>query len=279
MVADELAGGILQAFHAADVDTHRGIILQGAAAGGDLRAAVDDAHLLAQLVDEDADRVGLADDRSQLAHGLAHQTGLQAHVALAHLTLDLGTGHHGSHRVHDDGVDGTGAHQCFADLHGLLTGVRLADQQVIDVHAQCFGIDGVQRVLHVDEGHFAAFLLGLGQNVQRQRGLTAGLRAVHLHDAPTGHTAHAQRHIQAQAAGGDGIHLHGGVVAQLHDGTLAELLFDLGQGRGQRILFGFRAGFFGGRGNVVVLIFCHSVLLLYAFCPQKTGCVLLSSIV
>ena len=199
-------------------------------------------------------------------------------MALAHLTLDLGTGHHGSHRVHDDGVDGTGAHQCFADLHGLLTGVRLADQQVIDVHAQCFGIDGVQRVLHVDEGHFAAFLLGLGQNVQRQRGLTAGLRAVHLHDAPTGHTAHAQRHIQAQAAGGDGFHLHGGIVAQLHDGTLAELLFDLGQGGGQSVLLGFRAGLFGCRGDSV-LIFCHSVLLLYAFCPQKTGCVLLSSIV
>ena len=124
-------------------------------------------------------------------------------------------------------------------------------------------------MLHVDKSHFAALLLGLGQNVQSQRGLTAGFRAVHLNDASAGHTAHAQSQIQTQTASGNGIHLHGGVVAQLHHGTLAELLFDLGQGRGQRILFGFRAGFFGGRGNVVVLIFCHSVLLLYPHCPQK----------
>ena len=60
VVADELAGRVLQALHAADVDADRRIILQGAAAGGDLGVAVDDADLLAQLVDEDADRVGLA---------------------------------------------------------------------------------------------------------------------------------------------------------------------------------------------------------------------------
>ena len=269
MVANELAGRILQALHAADVDAHRRIILQGTAAGGHLRVAVHDTHFLTQLVDEHAHGVGLADDAGELAHGLAHQTGLQAHMAVAHLALDLGTGHHGCHRVHHDGVDGTGAHQRFADLHGLLTGVRLADQQIVDVHAQCLGIHRVQCVLHVDERHVAALLLGFGQNVQSQRGLTAGFRAIHLNDAAAGHTAHTQCHVQPQAAGGNGIHLHGGIVAQLHHGTLAELLFDLGQGRGQRILFGFRAGFFGGRGNVVVLIFCHSVLLLYPHCPQK----------
>ena len=31
----------------------------------------------------------------QLAHGLAHQAGLQAHMAVAHLALDLSAGHHG----------------------------------------------------------------------------------------------------------------------------------------------------------------------------------------
>ena len=272
MVADELAGRVLQALHAADVDAHRGVIFQGAAAGGDLRVAVHHAHFFTQLVDEDADRVGLADDRSQLAHGLTHQAGLQAHMAVAHFALDLSPRHHGGNRVHHDGIDGTGAHQCFADLHGLLAGVRLADQQIVDVHAQRFGIGGVQCVLHVNEGHFAALLLGFGQNVQSQRGLTAGFRAVHLNDAAAGHTAHAQSQIQTQTAGGNGIHLHGGVITQLHHGTLAELLFDLGQRSGQRILFGLRLGLFGRRGNgVVVLIFCHSVLLLFFLLPAVRG--------
>ena len=48
VVADELAGRILQALHAADIDADRGIILQGAAAGGDLGVAVDHAHLFTQ---------------------------------------------------------------------------------------------------------------------------------------------------------------------------------------------------------------------------------------
>ena len=59
------------------------------------------------------------------------------------------------------------------------------------------------------------------------------------------------------------------IPALVSEAGVAELLFDLGQCRGQRILFGFCAGFLGGRGNVVVLIFCHSVLLLYPHCPQK----------
>ena len=185
-------------------------------------------------------------------------------MAVSHLALDLGAGDHGGDRVHDDGVDGTGTDQRLADLHGLLTGVRLADQQVVDVHAQCLGIHGVQRVLDVDEGDLAALLLGLGQNVQGQRGLTTGFRAIHLDDAAARHTAHAQCHIQTQAAGGDGFHLHGGIVAQLHDGTLAELLFDLGQRGRQRVLLGTRLGLLGRGDDRVLILCCHSVLLC---CP------------
>ena len=187
-------------------------------------------------------------------------------MAVAHLALDLGAGDHSGHRVHHDGVDGTGAHQRLTDLHGLFAGVRLADEEVVDVHAQRLGIDGVQRVLDVDESDFAALLLGFGQNVQRQRGLTAGFRAVHLDDAAAGHAAHAQRHIQTQAAGGDGVHLHGGVVAQLHDGALAELLFDLGQRGRQRIFFCAGLDLLGGRNHRVLILCCHSLLLC---CPSR----------
>ena len=62
-------------------------------------------------------------------------------------------------------------------------------------------------MLHVNEGHFAALLLGFGQNVQSQRGLTTGFRAVHLNDASAGHAAHAQSQIQTQTASGNGIQM------------------------------------------------------------------------
>ncbi len=41
-------------------------------------------------------------------------------------------------------------------------------------------------MLRVDEGHLAALLLGFGQDVQRQRGLTGGFRAVDLDDTAAG---------------------------------------------------------------------------------------------
>ena len=185
-------------------------------------------------------------------------------MAVAHFALDLGAGDHGGHRVHHDGVDGAGAHQRLTDLHGLLAGVRLADQQRVNVHAQRTGVHRVQRVLHVDEGHLAAHLLGLGQRLQRQRGLAGGFRPVHFHHAAPGQAADAQRQVETQTAGGNGVHLHGHVGAQLHNGALAELLFDLGQS-------GFQCGLFiaGRRGGRFCGFFfrCHVVLLLLRKIP------------
>ena len=64
----------------------------------------------------------------QLAQGLAHQAGLQADMAVAHLALNFGAGHHGGNRVDNDCVNRAGAHKGLANFHGLFTGVRLADQ-------------------------------------------------------------------------------------------------------------------------------------------------------
>ena len=176
-------------------------------------------------------------------------------MGVAHFALDLGAGHHGSHRVNDNGVDGAAAHQRFTDLQRLFAGVRLAHQQAVDVHTQSPGVHRVQRVLHVDKGHLAAGLLRLCQHMQRQGSFAAGFRAVNLDHAAAGHAAYPQRNIQRQAAGADGVHLHGHVGAQLHHGALAELLFDLCQGGFQRVFFvPGRLALGGGDG----FLFCHS---------------------
>ena len=49
-----------------------------------------------------------------------------------------------------------GAHQHVGDLERLLAGVRLGDQQLVDVHAEVAGVRGVERVLGVDERGDAA---------------------------------------------------------------------------------------------------------------------------
>ena len=96
-------------------------------------------------------------------------------------------------------------------------------------------------MLCVHEGHLAALLLGLGQHVKGQGGLTGGFRPIDLNDASLGKTAHTQRQIQRQGAGGDHINIHFNLVPQTHDAALAEILFDLGQCRFQG-LFLVRCG-------------------------------------
>ena len=110
--------------------------------------------------------------------------------------------------VDHDHVDGAGAHQRVGDLERLLAGVGLGDQEVVDVDAQLLGVAGVERVLGVDEGADAALLLGLGDDVQRQRGLARAFRAVDLDDPALGQAADAERDVEAQRAGRDRFDLH-----------------------------------------------------------------------
>ena len=92
----------------------------------------------------------------ELAQRLAHQPGLQADVAVAHLALDLGPGHEGGDRVDDDDVERAGADQHVGDLERLLAGVGLGDEQRVGVDAEGLRVVGVERVLGVDERGDAA---------------------------------------------------------------------------------------------------------------------------
>ncbi|MNM70341.1 hypothetical protein D3C81_819680 [compost metagenome] len=93
-------------------------------------------------------------------------------MGIPHLAFNFRLRRQGGHRVDDDDVDRVGAHQHVADLQRLFTGIRLGDQQVVDVDAQLGGIDGIQRVLRIDEGTGLAFLLGFRDHLQGKSGFT-----------------------------------------------------------------------------------------------------------
>ena len=105
LVAD---GGVavLDGGDAAYVEAHGGVELEGVTAGGGFGVAKGDANLLAQLVDEDARGVGLADGRGEFAQRLAHKAGLQTYFVVAHVALDFGLGGERGYGVNDDDVDG-----------------------------------------------------------------------------------------------------------------------------------------------------------------------------
>jgi len=138
-------------------------------------------------------------------------------------------------------------HQRVDDLEGLFAGVGLADQQVGQVDAELLRVLDVERVFGIDEGAGALELLHLGDDLQRQRGLAGGLGAVDLDDAAARQAADAQRDVQAQRAGGDDLDVFQRLaLAEAHDGALAELLLDLGEGGLQGLGFFGVQGFDGG---------------------------------
>ena len=90
-------------------------------------------------------------------------------------------------------------------------------------------------MLGVHEGHLAALLLGLGDDVEGQGGLAGGLRPVDLHDAAPGQAADAESQIQAQGARGNALHIQLRPVAEAHDGSLSVHPLDLLHG-GRQLL-------------------------------------------
>ena len=229
-------GALLEGLDAADVDADRGVELQRLTAGGGFRGAEEDADLLAELVDEDRGGLGLAQPAGDLTQRLAHQSGLQADVAVAHLAFDFGAGHQRGHGVDDDDVQRAGADQHVHDFERLLAGVRLGDEERVGVDAELGGVFRVERVLGVDEGGDAALALGVGHGVQRDGGLTGGFRAVDLDDAAAGQAANSEGHVQRDGAGGDDLDGRTDFVAQAHDRAFAELLVNLGKRCVERLL-------------------------------------------
>src|SRR5215469_1423941 len=235
-VADDLVA-ILDGTDAPDVEADRGVELQRVAAGGRLRIAEHHADLHADLVDEDDDGVGALDVAGELAQRLRHQARLQADLHLAHLALDLRLRSQGRDGVHHDDVHRIRADQHVSDLERLLAGIGLRNEQIADVDAELLRIGGVERVLRIDEGRRAAAALHFRDDLQCEGGLAGGLRPEDLDDAAARQAADAQGDIQAERAGGNGLDveaLRG--IAKAHHRAFAELLLDLAQCGGERLL-------------------------------------------
>ena len=165
LVADDLLA-ILDRADAANVETDGGVELERVAARRGLGRAVHHADLHADLVDEDHHGLRARDRGGELAQGLAHQPGLEARLIVAHLAVDLGPRRQRRHRIDDEHVDGAGAHQRVGDLERLLAGVRLRDEQILEIHPELPRVDRIERVLGIDEGADAALLLRLGDHVE-----------------------------------------------------------------------------------------------------------------
>jgi hypothetical protein len=122
------------------------------------------------LVDEDDGAIGFLDVRGELAQSLAHQTRLQAWQGVTHFAFEFGLGRERGHRVHHDEVHRARAHQAVDDFKGLLAGVGLADEQVLQIDPEFLRVLHIQRMFGVDKRAGACHFLHFSDDLQGQRG-------------------------------------------------------------------------------------------------------------
>ncbi len=87
-------------------------------------------------------RARARDRAGQFAQCLAHQPGMQTHMAVAHLAFELGARHQSGDRIDDQHVDRARADQRVGDFERLLAGIGLRDQQIVDIDPQLSGVAG-----------------------------------------------------------------------------------------------------------------------------------------
>ena len=167
-------------------------------------------------------------------------------MGVTHLAFDFRLGHERRDGVNDDDVDATRADQHVGDLEGLFARVGLGDQEGVRVHAKGAGVDGVEGVLSVDEGRVATSLLGVGDSVQGDRRLTGGLGSVDLDDTAAREASDAEGDVEGKGTRGDHLDGRAIVIAQAHDGALAELLINLRQGDFKSLIAIVGRGLCGG---------------------------------
>ena len=148
-----------------------------------------------------------------------------------HFTIDFRLGNEGGNGVNNHHINRAGADQQLADFQGLLTRIRLGDEQLVDVHPQTSRPGRIQSVLGIDKRrHTSPLPLGAGGNAQSQGRLARGFGAEDLHHATTRHTPPSQGQIEADRPRGYAGNDISRLAVQTHDRALAECLFDLAQG-------------------------------------------------
>ena len=108
-----------------DIDAHRRVELERAAAGRRFRVAEHDADFFAELIDEDEARFRFRHRAGELAQRLRHEARLQTHLRVAHLAFDFRARHQRGDRVDDHDIDAIRADEHFDDLERLLAVVGL----------------------------------------------------------------------------------------------------------------------------------------------------------
>ncbi len=220
---------VLQRLDPPDVDTHRGVELQRLAAGGRLGITEQDADLLPKLVDENRGGAGIARDApvslrsAWLISRACRPTWLSPiSPSISARGISAATESMTMTSIAPERISVSAISSACSPVSGCETS-RLSVST-----PSFFAYSRVERVLGVDERRHAAGLLRVGDRVQRERRLAAGLRAVDLDDAPSRQPADAERHVERDRPRRYHFHRRPRLVSKAHHRPLAVRALDLG---------------------------------------------------
>src|SRR5215470_13638998 len=128
--------------------------LGGQAAFIDAEHALDPVYARKLGVDVDNLLVSQPDHGEQaleIAEALIRSGGVDVVVvdSVAHVAFEFGLGDERGDRVNDDDIAPPGADERFRDFEGLFAVVGLRDEEIVDIHAELAGVNGIKRVLGV----------------------------------------------------------------------------------------------------------------------------------
>ena len=157
----------------------------------------------------------------------AHQPRLRADRNVADLSFQFRFRDEGGDGIEHDDVERVRTHERLANAKRFFTGARLRDEQIVQVHAEPPGVLRIERVFDIDERRKSAALLRLGDDGERERGFARRFRSENLHHAAARKSAHAERAIDQDIAGGNDVDVDNGSIAETHDRAVAEIFRDL----------------------------------------------------
>src|ERR1044071_2069839 len=152
-------------------------------------------------------------------------------MGVAQLAFDFRLRYKRRDGIDDQHIDSAAPYQGLSDFQSLLAVIRLGDQQVIGFDAKFLGITQIEGMFRVDIGAHTSLFLCLGDDVQGERGLTRRLRTIDFDDSSARNSADPKGNIESERSRRNYRQILWRTgFAEPHDGTLAELPFDLADG-------------------------------------------------
>ena len=93
-------------------------------------------------------------------------------MGVTHFSREFCPRHQCGDRVDHKYINRAGTNQRIGDLERLLAGIRLRNQQIVNIDTKLTGIDRIECMLGINKCAVTAFLLSLGNSMKRQRRLT-----------------------------------------------------------------------------------------------------------